>query len=1033
MRLRLLVLACGFTSFALSQFASALGLGEVTVRSALNQPLEAEIKLLDTRDLTAEQIIVNLASPADFERNGVDRLYFYTEFEFEVRLDSPDGPKVLVTSRTPVREPYLNFLVEARWTAGRLLREYTLLMDLPTFADDAKPAPVQTATRTQQPSQPKVTAPKPATQPTRVPQETSSVTESPAPTEVESTPTESVQETYREPEPQTTSSSTRTSTISGDQYTIQAKDTLWNIARDVSGGSGASIHQAMMALYEANPEAFINGNINMLRRGQVLRIPSGDEMTSRSRGDAVRQFASQVGDTNLGAQLNASRRTSSGESGSTEMAGRVKLVAPGSGADGGGQGSGANQGSGSGLEAELAATLEELDKSKAENTELSSRVRDLEEQIDTMERLVDVSNEKLRTMQLAAQQAQSATAVSSADSYSTTAVSSVASEDPYATTPKADISSEDLADLPGAKKRRKLEDLEAQIDIDVAASSAATTEATGTTDATDIAAIASSEAASEASSVASSAASSKPKVVIPPPPPAPSMMDTIMANAKWIGLGVLLLGGIGGYLAYRRRKEQEPEPESFDEDIFSMDQSLEDEAAAEDDVLADLQEDDIDLSPQEDEVPVEAETGDVVAEAEIYIAYGQLDKAEELLLNGLKKDPKSPDIRLKLLEVYSHLQDSSSFDKHYAALAGVAGAAALARAAELRAAIPGMDEVDLPEAKSEPAHADTSDSGLGDFSFDDLQLDDEPVSQAAVSDTSIDLADDNLDFDLDMNDDFSSLDDSVPVATTSADDDWSLPETGDDNLGDFDVDLGEAEITLEPEPTEADDLSELSLALDDLDTDAISDDIELGESSSIEEEFNFDFTPPPPPAKPSRASSSDDLDVMADDFNLDMDVNDVDLAALDHEMEALDMEELDDTLEVPSSRLNLTTDLDHGGGNFEADAEENFVLKDDDVPAQKDDDEDVFAEALSDFNKGGSDLDLSKFEADNFEVSDEDMDAELDFLADADEAATKLDLARAYIDMGDTEGAKDILAEVVNEGNDDQRNEAKQLLKRIDS
>jgi pilus assembly protein FimV len=93
----------------------------------------------------------------------------------------------------------------------------------------------------------------------------------------------------------------------------------------------------------------------------------------------------------------------------------------------------------------------------------------------------------------------------------------------------------------------------------------------------------------------------------------------------------------------------------------------------------------------------------------------------------------------------------------------------------------------------------------------------------------------------------------------------------------------------------------------------------------------------------------------------------------------------------------------------------------------------VFAEALSDFNKGGANLDLSKFDADNFEVSDEDMDAELDFLADADEAATKLDLARAYIDMGDTEGAKDILAEVVSEGNDEQRNEAKQLLKRIDS
>jgi pilus assembly protein FimV len=133
MRLRQLVLACGLTSLVLSPYASALGLGEVKLKSTLNQPLEAEVKLLDTRDLTAEQILVALASPADFERNGVDRLFFYTEFQFQVDLEAADGPKVVITSRSPVREPYLNFLIEARWTAGRLLREYTLLMDLPTF------------------------------------------------------------------------------------------------------------------------------------------------------------------------------------------------------------------------------------------------------------------------------------------------------------------------------------------------------------------------------------------------------------------------------------------------------------------------------------------------------------------------------------------------------------------------------------------------------------------------------------------------------------------------------------------------------------------------------------------------------------------------------------------------------------------------------------------------------------------------------------------------------------------------------------
>src|SRR5690606_11356505 len=101
--------------------------------------------LLDIRDLSPEQIIVGLGSPADFERNGVERLYFYTELEFEVLLNEPGGAVVRLSSRNPVREPFLNFLVEARWPSGRLLREYTLLMDLPTFADTPS-TPVESAT-----------------------------------------------------------------------------------------------------------------------------------------------------------------------------------------------------------------------------------------------------------------------------------------------------------------------------------------------------------------------------------------------------------------------------------------------------------------------------------------------------------------------------------------------------------------------------------------------------------------------------------------------------------------------------------------------------------------------------------------------------------------------------------------------------------------------------------------------------------------------------------------------------------------------
>ncbi len=1057
MRLRQLVLACGFSTFALSQFASALGLGEVTLKSALNQPLEAEIKLLDTGDLSPEQILISLASPADFERNGIERTYFYSELQFDVDLKAPGGPKVIVTSRSPVREPYLNFLIEARWTAGRLLREYTLLMDLPTFTEGAATAAVAAPSK-----------------------RSSSIAEPPKNTSPQ---------TYH---PVSTSGSTPSTgkpspKISGDQYKVRANDTLWEIAEGVRGSSGASVHQAMIALYEANPEAFINGNINLLRRGQILRIPDAQEMTSTSRSAAVRQFAQQIQDSGLGAQLNASRRTDTAHSVSKGVSGSVKLTAP-SVSTGTGQGSGSNQGSGAGLETELAATLEELDKSKAENSELSSRVKDLEAQIATMEQLVAVSNEKMRALQLAAEQQNSATSQAvSADSASI--ASSLSSAVPIA----------------GA----------------VALTSAESS----------VVASASSSAASKAAVTPVVAASKK----VVAPPPEPTAVDVLVENAPWLGLGGLVLG-LGGYLFYRRRKEAEQvvAEDNFDPDVFAMDSELQPEEPQEefDESLA-LDE----QSEFVEEAPVEAETGDAVAEAEIYIAYGQLDKAEDLLQNALKKDPDASEVRLKLLEVYSHKQDLTGFDKEYALLAAVAGGALLTRAAELRAAIPGAEASELPLPVSDSADSSVAE----DFNFADLDLTDDTDSFTSESQASVDLADEPLDFDLDLGEDFAeagdepladssfSLDDEDEFAAVEAPqslgvDSEELDFSIDQDLGDLedlDLDLGEEGVS-----AEAEDLSDLSVALDELNKPTLPEDISTA-SNSIDDEFSFDLeddvnvealaedgsgTAEPEAAIDELESGS--LDVSADDFNLDMNVDDVDLAALDHEMEALDLEiepqedvnigvstlnelplNLDDdeefsglaaeldsedfagldlNEEIPESGLSLTDDLDQfaapglqegedsnelladlaaseleATSAEEAGSEDEFGLDfemgfdasdagldeglalaeaDEELPALAEDD--VFSAALSEFDEGDV-LSLEQEEDEGVALSDDDIDSELDFLADTDEAATKLDLARAYIDMGDTEGARDILSEVIAEGNDQQRGEAEDLLSRI--
>ncbi len=1101
MRLRQLVLACGLASLALSSHVSALGLGEVKLKSTLNQPLEAEVKLLDTRDLTAEQILVTLASPADFERNGVDRLFFYTEFQFAVDLESPDGPKVLITSRNPVREPYLNFLIEARWTAGRLLREYTLLMDLPTFEEDGAARAVQSAT---------TTVPKAASRPA-------------ATTEVSA----------NQPTTARTSSGSgavsRKPALSGKEYEVRGNDTLWEIALRARPDSSVSVHQSMMALYKANPEAFISGNINRLRRGQVLRVPDAEEMKSLGKSEAISQFAAASGDSGLGAQINASRRTSTTRSESTEVSGRVKLAAP-SASGGKGQGSGANDGSGKALESELATTLEELDKSKAENTELSSRVKDLEAQIETMQRLVDVSNEKLRALQVAAEQ--------------------------------------------------KPADASAQLTAPTEAVGAPTQEPPVQEVAPVEPVAAASTAASSAPAVVAPQPVAPPKVVTPPPS-APTLVDTAIENAPWIGLGVLGLAG-AGYFAYRRRKQQAEEQQTFEqEDVFAMDEAPGDmdEPVDAPNNLHEI--DETSLFDEEQPASAEAETGDVVGEADIYIAYGKLDQAEEMLLNALKKDPDSADIRMKLLEVYAQQQNASGFDKQYAALLPIAGAALLSRASELRAGISGAGEFDsgVATAASEP---------IDDFSLDDFSLDDDlSVSEAEPQVAAVSGGFEPGDFDFKLD-----LDDEEPKAASI------------DLADDFALDLDDS-----PVAKDADDLSELSLALDGLTENELPEDVEAA-SASIEEEFNFDLNEdlaldgdlaleeefaldedlaldddlPVADGVVSKVeqpfaeggASTESLDVAADDFNLDMNVDDIDLAALDHEMESLDVDfddealetdqasisefvaqeiakdqadlelDLDEDMELDDlspSNLNLTDDLDSSAaaisfeleddtsfdGELEADfsADSDFTVADEsdaaitemldlaedsndasdvpesafnvagfesdeslvdldaafggpisgaeealpevdlelgdelpasfgavvteepfgvadsgafepssefDVPVEEQHDEDLFSQALSEFSSESDDLDLNEFTSDETalaDLSDDDMDSELDFLADADEAATKLDLARAYIDMGDTEGAKDILSEVINEGNDEQRNEANELLGRI--
>ena len=137
--------------FSLATKSFALGLGGITVESALNQRLRARIELVEIGDTSLADIAVALASGDDFERLGIERVDFLRNIDFTIETDA-QGSYVTLTTNQVVREPYLSFVLDTRWPSGRLLSEQTILLDLPVFDD-------QITTQTRQPISPVLRAP----------------------------------------------------------------------------------------------------------------------------------------------------------------------------------------------------------------------------------------------------------------------------------------------------------------------------------------------------------------------------------------------------------------------------------------------------------------------------------------------------------------------------------------------------------------------------------------------------------------------------------------------------------------------------------------------------------------------------------------------------------------------------------------------------------------------------------------------------------------------------------------------------------
>ena len=272
----------------LSGNAWALGLGEIRLDSVLNAPMRAQIELLSATPEELDNLQVELASQETFERYGLDRPYYLQDLRFEVvKSGSSQGNYIRISSSKPITEPFLTFLVEAMWSRGRLLREYTVLLDPPTFApppaEETQPAvtapqrsaPSDSARIERQVEAPPAPASEPpAARPRPVPAPAPEREQQPEPTPAPKLQAGEPDLTY-DAEP-------------GDAYVVQPRDTLWGIASRVRPDSRLSMNQTMLAIYEANPGAF-GGNINILRAGARLRIPSADAIYSIDRAYALNE------------------------------------------------------------------------------------------------------------------------------------------------------------------------------------------------------------------------------------------------------------------------------------------------------------------------------------------------------------------------------------------------------------------------------------------------------------------------------------------------------------------------------------------------------------------------------------------------------------------------------------------------------------------------------------------------------------------------------------------------------------------------
>ncbi|MFO1309597.1 MAG: FimV/HubP family polar landmark protein [Burkholderiales bacterium] len=575
----------------------ALGLGRLTVESGLGQPLSARIDLTSASREELDSLTARIADPTLYRQNNLAFQPVLARTRVSVE-QGPQGAYLRVTSPTPVNEPYLDLMVEVNWASGRVVRSYTFLLDPPGVMAQAPVEPVTPARGARTAPAAPTAAPAAAPQPTAA---------------------------------------------AGEGITVKRGDTLSKIATDVKPAT-VTLDQMLVALFKSNAGAFDGNNMNRLRTGAIITVPSAEEVAATPAQEATRVVRVQASDwRSYRDRIAAAAPAAEGAAGRA-AAGRIgtaveeKAPAARPGGDQVRVSREAAPGKGAGAAAEDAVARDQ------QLREAQARIAALEKTIADLQKAVQLKSTTMAQVQAQAESATGKGAAAPAPAATPAAAPAAPAKAPEAKAPETKAPAP--AVTPPAPPPAKVEPPKAEAPkAEPPKAEAPKAEAPK----------AEAPKAAPPKAVPKAAPKAEPK-------PEPGFFEDLFANTPtWaIGGGALaILAGIAALVAMRRRKTTK-----FEDSIISGTDIKTNTVFGStgggvvntgDNSLAS------DFS-REGLGNIDTDEVDPIAEAEVYLAYGRDAQAEEILKDALKKDPQRQEIYLKLLEIHAQHNKPSAFE-----------------------------------------------------------------------------------------------------------------------------------------------------------------------------------------------------------------------------------------------------------------------------------------------------------------------------------------------------------------------------------